>query len=273
VSISHPALRYTGSKWKIASWIMAQFPPHTAYVEPFCGGAAVLLRKPPSLFEVINDLNREVVNFFEVLRTRPAELVAAIDLTPYAREEHRQAYRKDETFDPLERARRFYVRSRQSFGTGEARWNTGWRTQHTNNRGKRIVDEWNHTDHLWAVARRLKEVMIECDDALKIFKRFDARETLFYVDPPYLAETRYQTEHYRHEMDDEDHRRLAETLQGLQGMVVVSGYPSPLYDDLYAGWRTLETSVQTNGKGSRVEKLWISPRIDRIDTLPLFRGG
>jgi DNA adenine methylase len=275
--ITSPAFRYPGQKWRSGPWIIEQLPPHTTYVEPFAGGCAILLQKPLSMFEVINDLNDDLINFFDVLRSRPAELIAAIDLTPYARAEYMRAYESVAGLDDVERARRFYVRSRQSFGSGEAGRSTGWRFQKTNNRGKRIVDEWSKTHHLWAIARRFKEVMIEHDDAFAILDRYDAKETLFYVDPPYLPETRAGNHRriYAHEMNQADHVRLAEKLRGLDGMVVLSGYPSTLYNDLYQGWRTLEKSAATNGQGRRTEKLWISPNCTKLETLPMFasRGG
>jgi DNA adenine methylase len=270
--ITTPALRWIGSKWRIANWIIEQLPPHTTYVEPYAGGCSVLLRKPPSTFEVVNDLNSEVVNFFEVLRTRPAELIAAIDLTPYARQEYQLSWRREKELEPVEQARRFYVRCRMSFGSGEGRFSTGWRFQKNTNRGKRVVDEWSKVDHLWAIARRFKEAMIEHDDALKILDRYDTAQTVFYVDPPYVTDTRQESNIYSHEMTDDDHRSLAEKLHGLDGMVVLSGYPSALYDELYAGWRTLEKSTQTNGKAQRTEKLWISPNCSRVEVFPMFRN-
>lgn len=110
-TVKRPALRYHGGKFRIAQWIINQFPEHLCYVEPFGGGGSVLLRKSPAKIEVYNDLNGGVVNFFRVLRERPADLIAAIELTPYSRKEFIQA--QEPCDDPLERARRFYVWSWQ----------------------------------------------------------------------------------------------------------------------------------------------------------------
>src|SRR5574343_303278 len=104
-NITRPALRYFGGKFRLAPWIISQFPPHTVYVEPFGGGGSVLLRKLPAYHEVYNDLDGDVVNFFRVLREQPDELLRAIDLTPYSREEQRQAFDANDEPSSLDRAR------------------------------------------------------------------------------------------------------------------------------------------------------------------------
>lgn len=162
-----PPLRWTGSKWQLAEWIISQFPPHLLYCEPYCGGAAVFFRKQPAKIEVLNDLDGDVVNFFTVLRTHTNELVQAVDLTPYSREEYEQAYEPSD--DPLERARRFYICSRQSYGAFSGR-KTGWRTQKNWRRGMSINHEWNRLHGLFKAAYRLKDAQIECDDALEVIR-------------------------------------------------------------------------------------------------------
>lgn len=270
IKISSPPLRYFGGKWRIASWVMEHFPPHTTYVEPFSGGASVLFRKEPSTYEIINDLNHELITFFDVLRSRTDELLESIALTPLSRIEHRRAHQHD-TDDPLEIARRVYIRSRQSFGTSEGKYSSGWRYQGNSRRGTSIVDEWQKFDHLVAAACRLKNVQIECDDALAVIDRFDSEETLFYVDPPYVWDTRYnQQDMYKNELSDEDHRTLAEVLNQVKGMVILSGYESDLYKELYADWTTVQKKARTNGGGDSTEWLWLSPKATAISKLPLF---
>lgn len=273
LEIKSPPVRYYGGKWRIASWILEQFPPHTCYVEPFCGAANILFRKNPSKYEVINDLNSNIVTFFDVLRSRPEDLIQAIQLTPYSREEHRNAH-DDVPLDypdrPLEVARRFYVRSRQSFGAGEGEYSTGWRFQRNNRRGLSCVDEWNSTDNLYLAAKRLKSVQIECDTAINTIQRFDGPETLFYVDPPYMFDTRYSSEQrYAHEMSNQQHVELADCLKGVQGMVLLSGYDSPLYRELYSDWRHISKDTRTNGNNEATEFLWINANADESQ-LPLF---
>lgn len=274
LNITSPPVRYFGGKWRIASWIMEQFPPHTTYVEPFCGGASILFRKQPSKYEVINDLNANIVTFFDMLRSRPDDLVHVIQLTPYSREEHRRAHEDVPENHPdrlMEVARRFYVRSRQSFGSGEGEYSTGWRFQRNHRRGLSCVEEFYRTEQLYVAADRLKAVQIECDDALKIIERFDTPETLFYVDPPYTFDTRHCDEHrYAHEMTDNQHIELANVLKSVKGMVLLSGYSSPLYEDLYSDWRSISKDTRTNGNKEATEYLWISPRADDVARLPLF---
>lgn len=257
---TRPPLRYFGGKWRLSQWIIGHFPPHLCYVEAFAGGSSVLLRKPPAEYEVLNDLDGTVVTFFRVLRERTAELVRAIELTPYARAEQELAY--EPTADELEIARRLYVRAWQTMGGPRTQWKSGWRFQHTDNRGKRVIDDWNSTDHLWAVAERLKVTQIERGDALTVIRRFDRADTLFYCDPPYVPDTRndrWREKSYQHEMTDDDHRCLAETLHGIVGMAVVSGYRSPLYDQLFSDWTMVTRQEQTNNGGLAIECLWLSP--------------
>lgn len=269
-NIVNPPVRYFGGKFRIAEWIIEQFPTHTTYVEPFAGGASVLFRKQPSKIEVLNDLNGEVVNFFDVLRTRPDELIRVIELTPYSREEHRRAH--EVTGDELERARRFYVRSRQSYGSGEGEYNTGWRFQANDKRGTTNVEEWNKTDALWQAATRLKAVQIECDNALNTIKRFDGPNTLFYVDPPYLPETRSTSNEYRHEMTEAQHIELADVLNAVQGMVILSGYKSELYSRMYGDWHCISKETRANDNAPTVEYLWINAAANALNRLPLFEG-
>ena len=107
-------------------------------------------------------------------------------------------------------------------------------------------------------------MQLEHDDALAVLARYDTPETLFYVDPPYVASTRgarWATTAYAHELGDTDHRTLAEALHALQGMVVLSGYPCPLYDnELYPGWRTVDRKSAMQSSRMGTERLWCSPR-------------
>jgi len=266
-----PPLRWTGSKWKMADWLISHFPPHKLYCEPFAGGAAVFFRKWPSRIEVLNDLDGAVVNFFTVLRSRPDDLVRAIDLTPYSRAEYDLAYEPCD--DPLERARRFYVLSRQSFGAFAGQ-KTGWRTQRDWKRGTGVVGEWRRLDGLLMAAERLKDALIECDDASKVIARYDGSNALFYVDPPYVLSARSQgakRRRYTHEMADADHRALAEMLQQVKGAVLLSGYRSTLYETLYSDWQVLTKHMTTNGNSSAEECLWLSPRAMALSNWPLFR--
>lgn len=272
MTISAPPVRYVGSKWKLAPWVIAHFPKHESYIEPFAGGANVLFRKPASEIEVINDLDGEVINFFKVLRTRTAELVSAIEWTPYSKQEWAMSFEPCQ--DELERARRFYIRVRQSYGMSNTKH--GWRFIRTKGvGGAHPPHEWNRLHTLWAAARRLKDVMIEHDAALKVIARYDTPDALFYVDPPYVLSERISGPAYVYEMTDLEHRELAATLRSVQGMVVLSGYPSELYAELYADWRMFTKDARTNSKKDRrsTECLWLSPNCSVEKQLHMFGAG
>lgn len=260
-NIERPALRYPGGKWRLAPWIISFFPPHDCYVEPYGGAASVLLQKPPAPYEVYNDLEDDVVNFFRVLRERPDEFLRAVKLTPWSRREFELATLSSD--DPFEQARRFFVRCWQSHsGGGISKWSTGWRYQKTVSSNKPAMDSWNELEHLQDIAQRFKRTQIEHDEALAVIARFDTAQTLFYVDPPYVQDTRskWKGSMYRLEMDDDDHRRLADVLHAVEGMVILSGYPSALYEALYGDWHREEIESRTNFTNLRTEVLWISPR-------------
>lgn len=213
-----PILRYHGGKWMLAPWLIARFPPHRVYVEPFGGGASVLLRKPRSYAEVYNDLDGDVVNVFRVLRdpASAAELERLLRLTPFAREEF-EATGKGETAgpsDPVERARRTIFRSFAGFAIAATNgdFSTGFRAN-SNRSGTTPAHDWaNYPDCANAFTARLSGVVIENKDAIAVMARHDSERTLHYLDPPYAHETRNLQRgnaSYRHEMSDDDHARLA----------------------------------------------------------------
>jgi DNA adenine methylase len=268
------ALRYYGGKARLAPWIVAHLPPHACYVEPFGGAASVLLRKPPAPCEVYNDLDGAVVGFFRVLRERPGDLVEAVRRTPFARAEIDAACAPAPPgLGDLERARRVYVRAWQGRHGLPARGRMGWRFERAAGGHRTAVAQWADLEHLWAVAERLRHVQLECDDALRVIARFDGRDTVHYVDPPYPAATRvarWATRAYAHELTDDGHRRLAAVLRALRGMAVLSGYPCPLYRELYSDWPAVERVARTHGPRVATEALWLSPRAaERLGTRQL----
>jgi DNA adenine methylase len=262
--VSRAALRYYGGKWRLAPWIVAHLPDHTCYVEPFGGAASVLLRKPPTRYEVYNDLDGDVVGFFRVLRERPEKLIDAVRRTPFARAEIDLACTPaSPDLNEVERARRVYVRSWQGRHGLPARGRMGWRFERSATRSRTTVDDWRNIAHLWAVADRLGRVQLECDDALRVIERFEGPDALFYIDPPYPASTRgmrWARHAYAHELTDDGHRRLAGVLRALRGMAIVSGCPCPLYRELYGDWPVVTRQARTHGGRVATEALWLSPR-------------
>jgi len=270
VKPDRPVLRYMGAKWRLAPWILRHLPwPHDAYVEPFGGSAAVLLRKDPSPLEVWNDLGEEVYNFFRVLRDEElcARLVRALEFTPWHRLEFEECYAGlgGPEDDPVERARRFFVVSWQGIrGAHTAR--PAWRYVKTGSDFAKVPPETWAFDHLYAASLRLRRVQFEHRDAFEVIRDYDGPETLYYVDPPYLASLR-STWGSQYEVDtatEEWHKELLDLLLGVKGMVVLSGYPSELYREVLEarGWLRVETLARGNAlrRGDRVEALWLSPK-------------
>lgn len=273
---TRPVLRYHGGKWKLAPWIVSNFPPHRVYVEPYGGAASVLIRKPRSYAEVYNDLDGEIVNLFRVLRDpeMSAELARQLHLTPFSRDEFTEAYAPIK--EPIEQARRTVTKGCMGFGSaavtlptatsagGGFKPTTGFRAN-SNRSGTTPARDWaNYPPIIAGFAERLRGCVIENRDALECMAQHDSPVTLHYVDPPYVHSTRRGREwrhcrSYRHEMSDADHERLAEFLHGVKGMVVLSGYPCELYDRLYAGWQRITKAAHADGARDRIECLWLNP--------------
>jgi DNA adenine methylase len=260
-----PPVPYFGSKQSLAPWIVSLLPPHEHYVEPFAGSLAVMLAKTPSAHETVNDLDSGLMTFWRVLREQPDELARVCALTPHSRAEFEHAYDEDPS-DELELARRVWVRLTQS-RSGTLR-RSGWRHYVAPGGSSRAaygsmpsyLD--GYRDRLAPVAERLMRVSLECRPALEVVAAYGSRPgCLLYVDPPYLGSTRGWGRNYRCEMkDDSEHRELAEALWDCAATVVLSGYPSPLYDELYEGWYRERASASTGngraGEQARVEVLW-----------------
>jgi DNA adenine methylase len=262
--VTRPPIRWHGGKFRLAPWVVPHFPPHHTYVEAFGGGAGVLLRKKRSHLEIYNDLDGQAVNFWRVLRdpeTR-AELARLVDFTPFSREEFESSYIPSE--DPVEAARRFTVRCFFGHGTCsiDPRDSNGFRSCDIR-AGKSYAREWNGVPAAIVVAgNRFSGVTIEHLDWRKLLPKFDDPTTLFYLDPPYVMETRQAGgKGYVHEMTTRDHEQLAWMVAGVKGHVAISGYPSSLYDRLYAGWHRVEKQTNANGQRgsvSRTEVLWMN---------------
>lgn len=262
--------RYHGGKWRLAEWIIAHFPPHRYYVEPFGGGGSVLMQKPRSRCELYNDLDGEVVNYFRVLRdpASAARLAALLELTPFAHAEFKAAYEEPESEDPVERARQFFVRLSMGWGGRMKVANRSLRSRRGTANSTPATDFANYPRHIKSFTRRLIGVVIENRPALEVIDIHDDPDVLFYCDPPYLHHLRHDSgrDTYKYEMTDQDHIDLAEALGRVRGHVVISGYPSELYDDLYTrrGW-VVKTKEHRAEKAKQVtECLWLSPRTAEV---------
>ena len=272
MSVTAPAIRYHGGKFRLAPWILEHFPDHRIYVEPFGGAAGVLIQKPRAYSEVYNDLDGDLVNFFRVMQSPVSRdrLIEQLVMTPYARAEFENAWRPGRS--SIERARRLIIRAQMGFGSaGATKGTTGFRID--------TKREYETAQHVWAqypsnlatLGMRLTGVLIENRPALDVLLAHDTPDTLFYVDPPYVHDTRCRVNmgtarSYRHEMTDDDHMALLDALQTVQGMVVLSGYPHPLYEEALEGWERREKAARiAGGRGTvmRTECVWLNPACSR----------
>jgi DNA adenine methylase len=254
-----------GGKFSHLDWLLPLLPECHHYCEPFAGSAAVLINRPAAPIETYNDIDGDVVNFFRVLRDQHDELIRKIALTPFSREEYNLAiYGNHVCVDDVERARRFYIRARQT-RTGLAqtasigRWANCKDTTRAGMSG--VVSRWlGGVEVLDEIAQRLLRVQIENRPALDIIKLYDSRQTLFYCDPPYLHATRGDSKAYGFEMSEREHREFATSVNACKGMVAVSGYDHSLMDELFHPDRWFKTTgidkTIHSTKGTRREVLW-----------------
>ena len=255
--------RYPGSKWGLADWIISHFPAgyeKMVYLEPFAGSAAVFFNKRPGAVETINDLDSDIVNLFRVLREQPDELKRALDLTPYSREEYNRSF--ETTDDPLEKARRFVVRTTQAIGA-KLDGKCGWRNHKQMKIGGTACKWGGITETLDEATKRLRGdtthlVQIEHMDALQLIARYDNPDVLMYLDPPYVRSTRKSGRLYRHEMNDAGQTEMLKLIAKSRAKIILSGYPSQLYDDHLPGWITDTTTTHTTSSELVTEKIWMN---------------
>lgn len=254
-----------GGKFSHLDWLLPLLPEAHHYCEPFSGSAAVLLNRAPSPVETYNDIDGEVVNFFRVLRDQPEEIMRAIALTPFSREEFYTAIHGSTVgISHLEMARRFYIRARQT-RTGLAQTATLGRWANCKNTSRSgmsgVVSRWlGGVDGLGEIAERLARVQIENRPALDLIRLYDDPGTVFYCDPPYVHSTRGDSKAYGFEMDDAQHVQLAVTLNKIKGKAAVSGYRCDLMDTLFKGWRRFDAPKKFahSIKKERQECLWMN---------------
>lgn len=259
------AFGWYGGKYSHLEWLLPLLPTCHHYCEPFGGSAAVVLNRLASPVETYNDLDGEVTRFFRVLRDDGENLIRAIALTPFSREEFFIACSSNgETVTDFERARRFFVRARQ-VRTGLAqtasigRWANCKNTTRAGMSG--VVSRWlGSVEMLPHIAERLLRVQIENRPALEVVRLYDSKETLFYCDPPYPHESRGDSKAYGNEMTDAEHQELARALHRIKGRVAVSGYRCQLMDKLYKDFKRHDAPAKLchSVKKSRQEALWVN---------------
>lgn len=269
-----PPFSYYGGKQRLARRIVSLMPEHRCYIEPFFGSGAVLMAKPRSRFELVNDLDGGVTAFWRCLRDRPDELERVCALTPHSRPELVLAADDHALLDDLERARRFWTVATQTVHrsprrASPGRWSVG---------GHASTDLLSFVGRFAAVAERMRGVSVDCRPAEMVVRQH-ARTTdaVVYADPPYphIVRERDSSREYRVEMSGADHVELLEALVETPATVILSGYACDLYDDALAGWATVDIgSVSGAGNGARrVERLWVNrPELVEAAQLTLDEG-
>ena len=260
-----PPIKYHGGKYFLCPWLIECLPSHTTYIEAFGGAASVLLNKPVSPVEVYNDLEYSVYNLFLILKTEFPAFHAKLQTIPYERavyQEHRKIYRSGE-FDelsPLMQAVTTYVVRRMSRGglCGTFSWST---RINKNNVCAEVAAYQTMLNELPKISQRLQNVEVLNRSAMNLILQRDGPDVLFYLDPPYVPKVRVFKQAYLQEMTEIDHCRLAEVLRCVKGKVLLSGYPSPLYTQMYSSWNREERIIPNHSsherkKGLMTECLW-----------------
>lgn len=268
-------LSYYGGKLRDADWVISQFPPHEFYVEVFGGGAAVFFAKKPSANDIYNDFGNVAI-FWRVMQNWSEELYQKLYWSPYSRDEFdmcantwedwaRKSKETGEKEDYIEFARRWYITVSLSYSHREDDKSFKLAVQVNNGRGFA-----NHVDGIPYVAERLRSSIIEHCHFRDCLRLYDRPGTLFYMDPPYLPETRVSNGTYRREMTVEEHIEMLEmvTSPKFQAQCIISGYDSDLYNSYLKDWRivrkTMPSAIQNrsqlDGRAMRTEVLWIRER-------------
>jgi DNA adenine methylase len=255
-----------GSKAMSLPYILAVLPETEIYCEPFGGAAVVLLNKKPSKLEIFNDICSDIVCFFRVLRERPNQLIWRLWFTPYSRKTFLEALSKlerREFADDIDHAWAFYVVTSQSF---RARIGKTWRIRLHHFRWHGLtVETHSRLDTLIVVSQRLRDVLIENQDAFQLIPRVDSPDTVFYVDPPWAPDALSSSPGHYSGFTALDHDRLADLLHSLKGKVVYSGRRSPTTDKLYADWVRVDLpprkkflSSLSHQRGVHTESIWLN---------------
>ncbi len=250
-------MKYPGSKWSIAEWIISFFPPHNSYLEAFFGSGAVLFNKPRSNIETVNDLDGNVVNLFEWIRKDPERLAHEIYFTPYARQVYEDAFAKVPE-NSLQKAVNFYIRLNMGHGFRTTGEKVGWKNDVQGRERAYAATDWvNLPEKIIQAAERLRGVQIENRPAVEIIQRFNSPKVLIYCDPPYVLGTRHGKQ-YRYEMEDKEQHDLLDAALAHKGPVLLSGYDNELYNSRLKGWHREETTCYSQVCSKKREVLWMN---------------
>lgn len=247
-------ISYYGGKQNLVRHILPLFPEHNLYAEPFVGGGAVFWSKQQSNVEVINDTNKELINFYECVHNYFVDLEKMVRISLHSRSIHRDAnviYANPHMFSRLQRAWAVWVLASQSFSAMlDGSWGYDKKKDSTSLKIKNKRDSF--TEEL---SIRLQRVQIECTDALRVIRSRDASDSFFYCDPPYFNSDCGHYDGYT----KEDFQMLLETLSNIEGKFLMSSYPSPILKEFSKsqGWFTINIEQNVSvangvtGKGGK----------------------
>lgn len=241
-------ISYYGGKQKLASRIVSLIPRHRLYCEPFVGGAAIFFAKRPSQVEVINDTNKELINFYRTVKENFTALEAEIRTALHSRDLHRKAwvvYNNPDMFDQIKRAWAVWILSTQSFaGMLDGSWGFDVSSNTTTKKINTKRDGFTKT-----FALRLQRCQLECADALYVIASRDTEDSFFYCDPPYFNSDLGHYDGY----SEKDYENLLELLSTIKGKFLLSSYPSPILERYTKknGWQkwSINQKVSVNAKG------------------------
>lgn len=260
-------IKWYGGKHYLAEWIIELMPPHSIYAEAFGGGASVLCRKEPAQLEAYNDINANLVQFFQVLRDHREQFIEYVSLIPYSQSDFNDAGESTDcnSLTTIQSAARNFTRWRQSFaGQGKS-----WASSTTRSRGgiADCVNAWRRAiEGLYEVSERLLNTQIHCETFSKFIPRFDWTGAVIYCDPPYFPDTRVSKAVYQYEMTEAEHSNFLHVANSCRlATVMISGYDNAMYDAALSsgqGWQkhTREISNHAAGGASKrrmFECLWI----------------
>lgn len=255
-------VKYPGSKWSLADWIISFFPRHHSYLEPFFGSGAVLFNKTRSNIETVNDLDGNVINLFNCIKINPEKLANMIYMTPYSRDVYERAF-VERPSDPFESALNFYIRLNMGHGFRTTGEKVGWKNDiQGRERSYASIDWCNLPYKIIQAAVRLRGVQIENRPAIELISRFNYENVLIYCDPPYMLETRHGKQ-YRCEMNDKDHEELLKILLKHKGSVLISGYDTELYREMLSKWIRYEKVSYSQVASPKKEVLWGNFEIEK----------
>lgn len=274
-------VRWAGGKARQLNDLLPFIPDGKVYVEPFGGGASVLLNRHRSEIEVYNDLDSSLVNLFTVVRDDALfdEFAARLGWVAYARETFLDSLAFEQERDAVLAAVKFYTVLNQSISGKRLAGKHDWARAKSDN----LAERWAiRQDKLGQIHDRLRYVQIECRDALDILSEWDSDDTVFYCDPPYVLDTRKKQKYYAVEPGDEYHKELVGALRSVRGSVVLSGYVHPIYDklgddgwvmDSYRQYAMMTVHDEGALRDRRLEVVWRNRRAVEVGVkvpLPLF---